>query len=72
MAFVVGDYAKGMDTGTIHLVLVGSVDQKYLLRLIRKAKDLLHRNVSIKLITAEEFENQREKFKTELLVWQKV
>ena len=72
VAFIVGDYAKGMDTGTIQLVLVGAVNEKYLNKLVRKAKDLLHRNIRIELISKEEFESNREKFESALLVWTKV
>ena len=72
VAFIVGDYAKGMDTGTIHLVLVGAVNEKYLNNLVRKGKDFLHRNIRIDLISPEEFENHKEKFEAELLVWRKV
>jgi DNA-binding transcriptional ArsR family regulator len=71
-AFIVGDYAKGRDTGTIELVLVGAVNEKYLNKLVLKAKDLLHRNIRIELIDTEEFENSRKKFETALLVWRKV
>jgi DNA-binding transcriptional ArsR family regulator len=71
VAFIVGDYAKGRDTGTIQLVLVGAVNEKYLNKLVRKAKDLLNRNIRIELISTEEFENSREKFETALLVWRK-
>ena len=71
VAFIVGDYAKGRDTGTIQLVLVGAVNEKYLNKLVRKAKDLLHRNIKIELMSTEEFENNKEKFETALLVWRR-
>ena len=70
VAFIVGDYAKGKDSGTIHFVLVGAVNQKYLRKLVLKAKDLLHRNIRIDLISTEEFKNSRRKFETALLVWE--
>ena len=71
MAFIVGDYAKGKDVGTIELVLVGSVNKNYLYKLVDKAKALLHRNIQIELITVEEFEQNRERFGTALLIWGK-
>jgi len=70
-AFIVGDYANGKDSGTIELVLVGSVNKKYLDKLVDKAKTLLHRNIQIELITAEEFEKSRTRFGTALLIWSK-
>ena len=46
-AYVVGDYAKGLDTGTIEVVIVGEVDSEYLERLINRAEDELERKVRI-------------------------
>lgn len=71
MAFIVGDYAKGKDTGTIDLVLIGIVNERYLQKLVRKAKDLLNRDIRISILSSEEFSSCKEKFKTELLVWRK-
>jgi hypothetical protein len=71
LAFIVGDYAKGKDTGTIELVLVGVVDEKYLNKLVAKAKNLLHRNIKIELMKGEDFEKNRMRFETALLVWSK-
>ncbi|NLO56196.1 MAG: winged helix-turn-helix transcriptional regulator, partial [Thermovirga sp.] len=36
LAFVTGDYAKGIDSGLIDLVLVGEVDEAYLAELAKK------------------------------------
>jgi predicted transcriptional regulator len=46
-AYVVGDYAKGLDTGTIEVVIVGEVDSDYLERLIVRAEEELDRKVKI-------------------------
>ncbi len=71
LAFIVGDYARGMDTGTIDLVLVGAVNKEYLNKLVKKAKNLLRRNIKIELISTEDFERNRNSFGTALLVWSK-
>lgn len=44
-AYIIGDYARGKDSGTIELLLVGNIDQEYLARLVEKAKTLIHRNI---------------------------
>src|SRR5688500_14222339 len=71
VAFIVGDYAKGKDTGTIELVLVGELDKGYLNKLVEKAKNLLHRNIKIELMTSDDFEQNSARFETALLVWNK-
>lgn len=67
--FIVGDYAVGKDSGTIQLVLVGDIDQKYLMRLIEKAKNLLHRNIQFRVISPEQFRTTSSDYETALLVW---
>jgi predicted transcriptional regulator len=68
-AFIVGDYARGKDTGTIELVLVGDINKEYLQRLTEKAKSLLHRMVKTEIMSVEEFAVNKEKFEKALLVW---
>lgn len=68
-AFIVGDYAKGKDSGTIDLVLIGNVNEKYLTKLVDKAKKLIHRDIRTRVLSAAEFE--KEKLNSALLVWKK-
>lgn len=44
-AVVVGDYARGHDSGVIDLRLVGHVDMEYLEQLIPKAEALINRKI---------------------------
>lgn len=69
IAFIVGDYALGKDSGTIEMVLVGDVNKNYLPKLLEKATKLIHRNIIATSITWEEFEKNRSKFENALLVW---
>ena len=46
-AYVVGDYARGLDTGTIEIAIVGDVDSAYLNRLTKRAEEELDRKVKI-------------------------
>ena len=48
-AYVVGDYAKGLDTGTIEVAIVGDVDSKYIERLTKRAQEELDRKVMIRV-----------------------
>ncbi|MDA0194137.1 MAG: ArsR family transcriptional regulator [Bacteroidetes bacterium] len=56
-ACVVGDYAKGKDTGLIDLVLVGNIDQVYLQKLVLKAETLIHRKIRTLTLQEEELES---------------
>lgn len=69
VAFIVGDYAQGKDSGTIELVLVGTVNQNYLKKLLEKASKLIHRNINAKLMSWEEYMKEKEKFDRALMVW---
>jgi len=61
-AYIVGDYARGMDSGIIDLVLVGEVDKAYLQNLIDKVEPMLHRKVRYLALSEEELK----RFKTQL------
>lgn len=47
-AYLVGDYAQGIDTGTIDIVIIGHVDANALQELIEKAGSLLQRTIRVK------------------------
>ena len=61
-AYVVGDYARGMDSGIIDLVLVGEADKAYLQNLIDKVEPMLHRKIRYLTLNEDELE----KFKATL------
>ncbi|GGF29868.1 helix-turn-helix domain-containing protein [Echinicola rosea] len=53
-AIVVGDYAKGIDSGTIELVLVGrEINKEYLDFLIEKAEAKINRRVKVVIYDEE-------------------
>ena len=54
-AYIIGDYAKGKDSGIIDLVLIGEIDQKILQQLIEKTEKLIKRKIRPMLLTKEEF-----------------
>jgi hypothetical protein len=70
-AYIIGDYAKGKDSGTIDLVLVGEVNETYLKKLIEKAKGILHRDVRCKIINVNDFKKDKASLDVALLIWSK-
>jgi hypothetical protein len=72
LAFVTGDYARGIDSGLIDLVLVGRVDEAYLAELAKKAETLIDRKIRTLILADGEYRNLEDKFKKEkaLLVWE--
>ena len=72
LALITGDYAQGIDSGLIDLVLVGNVDKSYLQVLVDKTESLIERKIRTLVVSREEFDKLREKFEKEkaLLVWE--
>ena len=59
-ALVVGDYARGTDSGLIDLVLVGKIDETFLQNLVHKAESIIHRKIRTLVLQENElslFEN---------------
>ena len=54
-AYIIGDYAKGMDSGIIDLLLIGGIDQKILQQLIGKTEKLINRKICPMILTEKEF-----------------
>ena len=53
-AYIVGDYARGVDSGLIDLVLVGQVNQDVLQRLIDKTSNAIARKIRPLVIKRDE------------------
>lgn len=52
-AWLVGDYARGVDSGVIDLVLVGDVDEQSLEELVKKAERHIQRQVRTAILTGQ-------------------
>ncbi|MDC3353911.1 ArsR family transcriptional regulator [Schleiferiaceae bacterium] len=52
-AYVIGDYAIGLDAGVIELALVGDVDQDYAVGLAEKVEKELRRKVRLSFLEDE-------------------
>lgn len=71
LALVTGDYARGVDSGIVDLVIIGEVDRHYLTRLIEKAEQETARKIRALVATAEEFMNIKDQLHlgTALVLW---
>lgn len=71
--YLIGDFAKGLNSEIIDLVFVGLVEENYLLTLIKKAEEALGKKIRYLIYSQEEF-NDKEPLKVEpykLLIWKR-
>lgn len=71
LAFITGDYARGVDSGLIDLVLVGEIDLAYTQSLMPKLEGLIDRKIRHLALKHEEFDKLKTRFQSEpmLIVW---
>lgn len=56
-AIITGDYANGVDSGTIHMTLIGEqIDQEYLNFLIEKTYEKINRKVIVNILPIDQGE----------------
>lgn len=70
-AYISGDYARGIDSGIIDLVLVGKLDQDHVFKIINRAEVLIKRKIRTIMLSPGEFVEMNGKFQREkmLLLW---
>lgn len=56
LALVTGDYARGVDSGIIDVVIVGDVDRRYLEHLVGMAEEMIQRKIRSLVLRVDEFE----------------
>jgi len=74
MAFVTGDFARGIDGPIIDLVFVGNeINQEYLIRLVGKTEDLISRKIRYVIFDPNEFDGYRDSLSKRemLLIWRR-
>lgn len=71
LALITGDYARGIDTGIIDLIVVGNVDKNYLQQLIDKTEGLIDRKIRSLVLNVEECQQLGEQLGVDkaLVVW---
>ena len=67
--YLTGDIAHGKDAALIDLILVGDIDQQYLLKLIQKAENLIKRKIRYLIYSEGEFKEIAGMGDSFLLVW---
>jgi predicted nucleotidyltransferase len=69
--YLTGEFARGMDSRIIDLIIVGDVDQTYLIHLIGKAEEMIQRKIRYILMAEEECQNylNRDRETPALLLW---
>ncbi|MCR4442618.1 MAG: ArsR family transcriptional regulator [Peptococcaceae bacterium] len=72
IAFITGDYAQGIDSGLIDLVIVGDVDKNYLQLLVDKSEQLINRKIRTLVFSNIEFERYKRNLDIDnaLIVWE--
>lgn len=72
-SFVIGDYAKGIDSGLIDVVLVGDVDIKTLEKFVYKTGKLIDRKIRPLVLNNVEFEKLKVRLDIDnaLPIWNK-
>ena len=73
-AYVIGDYAKGNDSGLIDLALVGQVDAEKLKKMITKTEGLIHRKIRTLVLDPKDIRELSERldFEHAICIWGKV
>lgn len=71
-AYLIGDYAKGADTGIIDVVLVGDIDRAQLEDFVAKTEAFIDRKIRSLVLSREEFERLRQTkaFRPILNLWE--
>ncbi|WP_128543324.1 ArsR family transcriptional regulator [Larkinella soli] len=69
-AYVIGDFARGIDSQTIELILVGDkLNENYILNLVEKAQKMIKRDVRISILPPDDLEAYL-RTHHHLLIWQ--
>lgn len=74
MAFVTGNYAKGIDSGIIDLIVVGLIDMNYFVNLIDNVEKLIKRKIRYLILSNDEFIKLKDTLNIDksLVVWEEV
>lgn len=69
--YLIGDFAKGLDSQIIDLIFIGDIDKNYLLKLVGKAEKLIQRKVRYLIYNKNELssENLYKMNPERLLLW---
>jgi hypothetical protein len=69
--YISGSLAKGIDTNIIDLVFVGNIDVEYLVRLIDRVENLIHRKLRYVVYSSEDIITEQKLVDESLLIWER-
>ncbi len=70
-AYLIGDYANGIDSGEMEILLIGDrLNVKYIEKLSFKIKELIHREVKYTIMIPTDFQLFRDRLHNYLIIWQ--
>ena len=69
--YLLGSFARGVDSPFVDLLLIGEIDREYLARLVQKSEKMIDRKIRTLVYTCGEYENMDQKeFAVEpVLLW---
>ncbi|MBU1918341.1 ArsR family transcriptional regulator, partial [bacterium] len=67
-AYLSGDYACGIDSGVIDVVLIGNIDKQAVFDKASVVEKYINRKIRPLILTEEEFENMNSKWKSQKLL----
>ena len=67
--YLTGDLAKGKDCSIVDIILVGDINQTYLIDVLSKTEKLISRKIRYIIYTEEEFNNEKVNKENVLLIW---
>lgn len=72
MAFITGDYANGIDSGLIDLILIGDIDRSTLETMLSKVEGKIKRKIRPLVLSNSEFDGLKDTIQPEkaLMLWQ--
>jgi len=71
--FLTGEFARGLDSPIIDLLIIGEVDKNYLIQLIEKSEDLINKKIRYMSFSSKEWHNYKKELNENhiLLLWKK-
>jgi DNA-binding transcriptional ArsR family regulator len=71
--YLIGDFAKGLNSQIIDLIFIGNIDKTYLMQLVEKSENLIKRKIRYIIYDEKEFaKNDMDELNPErLLLWSK-
>jgi predicted transcriptional regulator len=71
VAFITGDYASGIDSGIIDLVIVGKIERDFLQHLLDKAEEMIKRKIRVLVLSQEDLVRLKDRLNVEkaLVIW---